>query len=317
MRPALVVGGYAVVVAWCLPALLSRLTERGVSVRLGLAAWLAAMVSAGASAVIALQFLIRSAVAGWPRFSEAVCRSVTGGACTPVVYRSALFELSVAATAALATLAAAVAVWRYGRRTQRAHRQSQAHAETARITGRSLPGTGAVVLDDPRPAAYCVAGRPAVIVLTSGALAVLDPAQLSAVLAHERAHLAGRHHALVTLIKGLAAAFPGVPLFGRGLVEVTRLSEMSADDAAARASGRTTLVAALLAIGTGTAVTGAVLGAGTRGALAAAAYAVPARVERMLRRPSRRRHAAFGGALAGVLALLIVLPSALTVITAR
>jgi Zn-dependent protease with chaperone function len=162
-----------------------------------------------------------------------------------------------------------------------------------------------------------VAGRPAVIVLTSGALAVLDPAQLGGVLAHERAHLAGRHHALVTLVRGLAAAFPGVPLFGQGLAEVTRLSEMSADDAAARASGRTTLAAALLAIGTGTAVTSAALKAGTRGALAAAAYAVPARVERMLREPSRRCHAAFGGALASVLALLIVLPSVLTVITAR
>jgi Zn-dependent protease with chaperone function len=317
MKAAFALLGYGAAVAWCLPVPLARLTGRGVSVRLGLAAWLAAMVSVLAAAVIALQFLIRTAVAGWPRFSEAVCRSVAGGACTPVVYRSALFELSVAVVAAVATLAAAVAVWRYGWRTQRAHRQSQAHAEAARITGRPLPGTGAVVLDDPRPAAYCVAGRPAVIVLTSGALAVLDPAQLGAVLAHERAHLAGRHHTLVTLVKGLSAAFPGVPVFGRGLAEVTRLSEMSADDAAARASGRGTLAAALLAIGTGTAVAGAVLASGTRATLAAAAYAVPARVERMLRRPDRRSHAAFGGALLVVLAVVLAVPPLLVVFPAR
>ena len=110
-----------------------------------------------------------------------------------------------------------------------------------------------MVLDDPRPAAYCVAGRPAAIVLTSGALAVLDPPQLGAVLAHERAHLAHGDHRLHTLTQGLAAAFPGIPLFARGAAEVARLTEMSADDTAARASGRPALVAALLAIATGTA----------------------------------------------------------------
>ena len=114
--------------------------------------------------------------------------------------------------------------------------------------------TETVVLDDPRPAAYCVAGRPAAIVLTSGALEVLDPAQLSAVLAHERAHLAHGDHLLHTITQGLAAAFPGVPLFTRGAVEVARLAEMAADDAAARANSRSTLVAALLAIATGTAI---------------------------------------------------------------
>lgn len=73
-----------------------------------------------------------------------------------------------------------------------------------------------MVLDTPQPAVYCVPGRPATIVLTTGALAVLDEPQLLAVLAHEHAHLAGRHHLLVTLGKAARAAFPGVPLFARG-----------------------------------------------------------------------------------------------------
>jgi Zn-dependent protease with chaperone function len=144
------------------------------------------------------------------------------------VYRSALYEAGVAALAALVTIVAAVALWRYARRTQRARTRSRAHAEAALLAGRALPGTGAVVLDDPRPAAYCVAGRPAAIVVTSGALAVLDPPQLAAVLAHERAHLAHRHHLLATVTRGLAAAFPGVPLFQRGIAEVARLTEMAA-----------------------------------------------------------------------------------------
>ena len=81
-------------------------------------------------------------------------------------------------------------------------------------------------------------GRPATIVLTSGALAVLDPDQLAAVLAHERAHLAGRHHLLTGLTRGLAAMLPGRAAVHPRAAEVARLAEMRADDAAARRSGR-------------------------------------------------------------------------------
>jgi beta-lactamase regulating signal transducer with metallopeptidase domain len=289
MKPALLVLGYAVVVAWCVPALLARLTAAGVSARLGLVAWLTAMASVLASLVVAMQYLVAAAIAGWSQLAEAVCRSVAGGACTAVVYRSAAFELGLGLAAVAAALALTVLAWRYGRSVQRAQRRTRAHAEAARITGRRLPmkgageAGGAVVLDASRPAAYCVPGRPAAIVLTSAALDVLDPGQLTAVLAHERAHLAGRHHLLIALTRGLAATFPGVPLFTRGPAEVARLAEMCADDAAARRSGRPTLVTALLAMGTGGAVPAAALGATT--------CAVAARVQRLLEPAPPARHA--------------------------
>ena len=321
MRAALLLFGYALAVAWCLPLLLAPLTRAGARVRLGLAAWLAAMASMLASVALGIQFLLRTVAADWPSLTRVLCRSVAGGACTPVVYRSAAYELGVAALATGVSAAAAVALWRYGRRTQRARVRSRAHAEAAILAGRALPGTGAVVLDDPRPAAYCVAGRPAAIVLTSGALAVLDSPQLAAVLAHERAHLAHRHHLLATVTRGLSAALPGVPLFTRGTAEVACLAEMAADDAAARGSGRTTVVAALLAIGTGTAVPAAALTAPVAprppqrsiipGIIAAAAYAVPARVERMLRPPRPAADADVGAALGVVLAVLVLVPSLL------
>jgi Zn-dependent protease with chaperone function len=304
VRPALALLGYAAVLAWLLPAVLARLTAHGIAVRAGLAAWLGAMASAAVSGAIALQFVIRAVVAGWPGFSAVVCRSVAGTACTPVVYRNALFELGLGLIATLATVAVVIQAWRYGRRTQQARRRTRVHAEAVRITGRALPGTPAVVLDDARPAAYCVPGRPAVIVLTSAALPVLDPAQLDAVLAHERAHLAGRHHWLVTLTSGLAAAIPAVPLFDRGSAEVARLAEMRADDAAARASGRTALASALLAIGTG--------GVVPRTALGVASAAVVARLERMLAPARPVRRAGYCLALAALLTLVIILPGALT-----
>jgi Zn-dependent protease with chaperone function len=340
---ALALLGYAACAAWWVPALLAPLTRRGVSVRAGLAAWLAAMASVLASAAVAIELSFRTVAADWPQLTQALCRSVAGGACTPEVYRSALYEGGVAAVAIVATLLSAVALWRYGRRVQRSRRQTRAHAEVARMVGRALPagavsaaaGAAArghaetVILDDPRPAAYCVAGRPAAIVLTSGALEVLDPPQLRAVLAHERAHLAHGDHVLHTLTQGLAAAFPGVPLFTRGAAEVARLTEMAADDTAARSAGRRTLVAALLAIATGTVVPGAgIPGPGApaastggaaiaRGALAAATHAVPARVERLLRPSSTARSAAFTAALTLALALLAAAPPALTTLVAR
>jgi len=304
MSAALLVFGYGLVVAWCLPALLTRLTAAGFSARLGLAAWLAAMVSVLAAVLAAIQYLITAAVAGWPQLAKAVCRSVAGGACTAVVYRSAVFELGLGLAATAAALALAVLAWRYGRSVQRAQRRTRAHAEAARITGRRLPDGAAVVLDAARPAAYCVPGRPAAIVLTSAALAVLDPGQLTAVLAHERAHLAGRHHLLIALTRGLAATFPGVPLFSRGPAEVARLAEMCADDVAARCSSRPTLVTALLAMGTGTAVPAA--------ALAATSGAVAARVQRLLEPAPPARHARNRLALGTVILLLALVSGLVT-----
>lgn len=303
MRPALLVFLYAAVVAWPVPAVLARLTRSGLSPRVGLAAWLTAMASVLASLVVTLEYLVRAAVAGWPGLAEAVCRSMAGGPCTAVVYRSALFEFVVALAASAAALTAVVLVWRYGRSVQQAQRQTRRHAEAALITGRRLPGHGStVVLDASQPAAYCVPGRPAAIVLTSGAIAVLGPAQLKAVLAHERAHLAGRHHLLITFTRGLAACFPAVPLFSQGTAEVARLTEMCADDAAARHSGRRALVAALLAMGTGTAVPAL--------ALAVSSGAVTARVHRLLDPPRRGRHVRYGLALAAVMLLLVSLSGA-------
>lgn len=119
MRPALLALLYALAVAWYLPALLMRLTARGISARLGLAAWLTAMASVLASLLVALQFLARAAIAGWSRLAEVVCRSVAGGACGPAVYQSAIFELALGLATLAAALTLAVLAWRYGRGVQR------------------------------------------------------------------------------------------------------------------------------------------------------------------------------------------------------
>jgi Zn-dependent protease with chaperone function len=341
MIGALVLLGYAACAAWGAPAVLVPLAGRGLSPRAGLAAWLLAMASVLASAALALEISLTTAAADWPRLTQTLCRSIAGDACTPGVYESVFYQAGVAALAVALSAGAGVAAVRYGRRVRRSRRQTRAHAEAARIVGRHLPlpavggdlpplATGrdmvrraatattarAVVLDDPRPAAYCVTGRPSAIVITSGALEILEPPQLRAVLAHEHAHLAHGHGLLATATKGLTAAFPGVPLFARGRAEVERLTEMSADDTAARSAGRSALAAALLAIATGARYP-AGLGQETAipaGSLAAAAYAVPARVERMLRPPRPAAALAATAALTALSALLAVTPAALALL---
>jgi Zn-dependent protease with chaperone function len=305
MTTALLLFGYAVAVAWWAPAPLGRLTAHGISARLGLVAWLTAMASVLASAAAALQFLARAAIAGWTRLADVVCRSVSGHACTATGYQGAAIEFALGAIAIVAVLAASVLAWRYGRSVQQAQKHTRAHADVARIAGRLMPGGGgAMVLDAAEPVAYCLPGRPATIVVSSGAVALLDRDQLAAVLAHERAHLASRHHLLIALTRGIAAALPAVPLFARGAGHVASLAEMCADDAAARRSGRGTLVAALLAMATGAAVPAQ--------ALAASACAVTARLHRLLDEPGPATRIGYTLMLATATALMALVPVAIS-----
>jgi Zn-dependent protease with chaperone function len=62
-----------------------------------------------------------------------------------------------------------------------------------------------VVIPDRRPVAFAAPGRPGRIVVTDSMLAALTAAQRRVVLAHERAHLAGRHSTALTVAR-LAAA---------------------------------------------------------------------------------------------------------------
>jgi hypothetical protein len=152
-------------------------------------------------------------------------------------------------------------------------RQASRHAQTARLVGRPEPGLGVVLVDHPQPHAYCVAGRNPTVVLTTGALEALDPAQLDVVLAHERAHLAGHHHALLALARIARQVLPFMPLMRDADAQVARLVEMHADDAATRARDPGKLAAALVVLATA---------ASPAPALAAAVTDTVQRIHRML-----------------------------------
>jgi bla regulator protein blaR1 len=129
-------------------------------------------------------------------------------------------------------------------------RQALRHAHTARLAGSLEPALGAVVVEHPQPAAYCVAGRCPTVVVTSGAMAALQPGQLDAVLAHERAHLAGRHHALEAAARIGRQVLPFLPLLRDAEAQVARLAELHADDAATRTADPRELATALVVLAT-------------------------------------------------------------------
>jgi len=77
-----------------------------------------------------------------------------------------------------------------------------------------------------------VGGSTRRVVVTTGAIDALAGPELAAVLAHERAHAAGRHDLLLDGIRLLEKAFPRVVLFTAARCELCRLVELRADEVA-------------------------------------------------------------------------------------
>ncbi|MFH9268674.1 M56 family metallopeptidase [Streptomyces sp. NPDC017546] len=158
--------------------------------------------------------------------------------------------------------------------TLRRHYRFRARAHRA-LAG--LPGGGDVaVLPDAIPYAYALPGSPGRVMVSTALLASLEPAERRALFAHERAHLAGRHHRLLLATRLAACVNPLLwPLLG-ALVYST---ERWADEEAARITGDRRLTAR--AVGKAALVSRPVPG-GAAFAAFAAAGPVPRRVAALL-----------------------------------
>lgn len=197
---------------------------------------------------------------------------------------SAPFEASAAVVAGLVLAAVSL-------RAARAAGTVAGSLGRAWRASRSMPASLVVVHDD-RPCAYALPGWPGRIVASSGLLGSFGPAERRVVLAHEQAHLDGRHD--LHLAAGRLAAACN-PLLA-GVPEALGLAtERWADERAAAAAGDRALVARTIGKA---AVTLSAPPTG-RFALAAAASQVPERVAALLVAPPRggRTTAALLGAL--------------------
>ena len=96
---------------------------------------------------------------------------------------------------------------------------------------------GALVIDYPAAAAYCLPGIRSQIVVSVGTLDLLAPAELTAVLAHERAHLRARHDLVLIPFTSLRRAFPRLAGVAEAHRTVALLVQTMADDRALRFRG--------------------------------------------------------------------------------
>lgn len=211
---------YAIAALVVTPAVLTRLTHSGRSPRLGVAAWLGAT----ASALLALTW---SAV-----------RAIVYSHAAPVRVLAAMLLITIAVRVAWSLSATMRATQSYRDRQR----------DGLRLVGTPDPNLNALIVDAPQPMAYCLPGRDNLVVITSAAQAALTGTQLRAVLAHERSHLAGRHHIALTAAYTLVRAMPWLPLFRLAGKHVPMLLEMRADDLAAQAHGSSTVAHAINAM---------------------------------------------------------------------
>ncbi|MGC5563528.1 M56 family metallopeptidase [Streptomyces sp. FR-108] len=121
-------------------------------------------------------------------------------------------------------------LWRHGRVRRRAH-----------LALADLPGTEVAVLPDEVPYAYALpGGKRSRVVVTTALLSCLEPAERRALFAHERAHLADRHHRFLLAARLAARANP----FLRPLcTAVSYTAERWADEEAAQVVGSRRAVA--------------------------------------------------------------------------
>jgi Zn-dependent protease with chaperone function len=269
------------------------------------ATWLltTAAVALAACSMAALALLAAYAAAKLPFLAAA------GDYSTAVMRRGDPIPAAAGVAAALALTGGAVAVAVMFRN------RARALAESYRRAAGLHPEDGIVVVPGPAIEAYALPGLPGRIVVSGRLLDCLDDRRRAALIAHEQAHLASRHHLFSAVARLAAAANPLLIPVARA---VDYTVERWADEHAAAVTSDRRLVAqtigqvALLA-GTGRRrVAGMALGViGSRAPRVSLAWAgpVPRRVAALLTAPPRRQTILLAACtvivlIAGVAALL-------------
>jgi Zn-dependent protease with chaperone function len=180
----------------------------------------------------------------------------------------------------------------------RARRARTRHRETLDVVGRHSDDLRATVLTYGAPAAYCLPGRRPRIVVSDTAVEMLSSEQLHAVLEHERAHVAGRHHLALAAAEAFASVFPGLPLARHAKEQTALLLEMIADDRAVRSQSHDVFAAAMYEMATVRA---------PRGAFSVGGNSAVIRMRRVLGR-HRAPHPVLRGSAVAVTAAVPLLP---------
>ncbi|SFR24864.1 Zn-dependent protease with chaperone function [Lentzea waywayandensis] len=283
----------AALMSWLAPTVLARRVVNGGDPLVAIVAWLtsaAAVALAALGGVVLL--LLPNHGFGEPLLAalDNCWSSVQHG--TPPSVEAVS---GVVGALLLLGLSARLVVGAVGSARRRARRRADQLA-VLRIAARRDGET--LWLEHGEPLAFSLTGRPGVIVATDGLAKQLTAPQVDAVLAHERAHLTGRHHLIVAIGEAMAGAFPFLPLFKLAPGMLRELVELVADAAAVRECGADAVRSALLKVSRHGAP-------GT--ALAMSGTSMDVRVERLLDgpAPASRRRQLFSCGLAGLTAMAL------------
>lgn len=235
----------AVLLAWPVPRLLAAarwphrvpLAALMLWQAVGLAGGLAGI---GAGLLVAVAPLGSSLPQGVARLAHDLADGVPGTRLQPASW----VALAVSVALALRLLSVLVS------QTLRTLRLRHRHRTVVDLVSDPWPPmASARVLDHPGQLAYCLPGRRPRVVLSQGTVDRLTGDRLSAVLAHEAAHLRQRHDLVVLPFVALRSTFPFLHGVRLAQASVAELVEMMADDVAVRRCGRQPLAGALRDLG--------------------------------------------------------------------
>lgn len=242
----------AILLAWPAPILLARARWTARAPGTALVLWQAIALAGGLSMIGAPLCLGLAPFGDWlPAAVVGAARSgfADGAVALPALSLAALLAAALIAGYLLAHLATTIA---------RVSAQRRRHHELLDLLSSPHPTRERTrVLDDAHLLAYCLPrGFGSLTVLSQGLLDSLSRDELTAVVAHEEAHLQQRHDIVLIAFRAWHAALPGFPIAALAESRVTALVEMLADDRARVATDDATVARAALTVAERAHITG-------------------------------------------------------------
>jgi Zn-dependent protease with chaperone function len=205
-----------------------------------LRAWAGLFGTGVLGALIGLGLLLRSAAEVSREFGSG--QDLT--ACQ-TCHAAAVYGASWLMTVAVGTVACAGLYRGVGHALHRHVVRRATHGATAQLPCDLVDGVRVSLLPSSTCAAACTPGRRRHVVVTTAMQDLLSPDELRSVVAHESAHLRRGHRLLLGLTQLQGHCLAGLACAAEAERSVALLTELAADDRAARRCGPTLTAAAL------------------------------------------------------------------------
>jgi Zn-dependent protease with chaperone function len=238
---SVLLGALAILLAWPVPIVLGRATWPRRAPATALILWQSIALTGGLSMLGALLTF------GLLPFGDTLARGIRGlvnsvANNSPLNGRDAICLLGIGA----ALLLGVHLVLNLVLTIVSTERQRSRHRQLVSLLGSPDPARPHTqLIDNAAPIAYCLPGARSITVFSAGLIELLDSAELTAVIAHERAHVSQRHDLLLIAFRAWHLSLPWFPIAYRAEREVGVLVEMLADDRARRAADDAVLASAI------------------------------------------------------------------------